>query len=75
MDKPELTTCSNDELLAELLRRFDAAVFIGEIDRSGADTRSVAQYQGSTSRILGMLDIRRETILEAERARVRAAID
>jgi hypothetical protein len=62
---PDLSTATITELVAELKRRHDCCVFVGEIDRAEDDVTWCRYGKGSYSRIIGMLTRMKASYLRA----------
>jgi hypothetical protein len=60
---PDLSTVTTDELVAELKRRHDCCLFIGEIDRTVDDVTWCRYTHGSYSRIIGMMERAKSLLL------------
>lgn len=52
----DLELISNDDLIAELTKRFDAIVFLTELDKSESRQSWWRYYKGNFSRTLGMIE-------------------
>lgn len=63
--RPDLSWATIAELVAELKRRHDCCVFIGEIDRGEDDVTWCRYGKGPYSRIIGMLARRKAFYMRA----------
>lgn len=62
-DKPDLSTVTTDELIEEIKRRHEAALFVLEKPTpTGDDTHVIIEYHGGLSRSIGMA-VRARSIL------------